>query len=187
LAVDVAGFVMEFLYPAVLHPASIKLQESFLDTHVWNRPLFDAPFAKEIGDEAWRYELGRSIGVVVPDWAVGRPCLIHGDPTLDNTLMTKNMSIRITDPIPPNRLIRPSIQAIDHGKMLQSLLGWEFVLRGIPRIEYDWPNFMWNYESARRAVFWVMVSLKRIALRNNTSQAGKWAERVAGEIQSCDL
>jgi hypothetical protein len=185
LSLNEVSYVMEYLQPADLSTYSLKAQEAFLDINVWDRPLLDAPFTKQIGDESWRNELINSINVEVPDWALDTPCLIHGDPTLDNTLETKAGFIRITDPIPPHRLIRPSIRAIDHGKMLQSLLGWEVVLRGISQAEYRWPGFMENYDTARRAVFWCIVALKRIALRNNTSNAGQWAEQMAKELEQC--
>lgn len=187
LSINATGFVMEYLCQPVLGVESIRMQELFLTANVWNRSLYDAPYAKQTGDDSWRQELSTTIDVKIPDWAMDLPSLIHGDPTLDNTLLTKGHNIRITDPIPPHRLIRPSIRAIDHGKMLQSLLGWEVVLRGIPRIEYNFPEFMWNYTTAKRAVFWAMVSLKRIALRNNACQAGQWAERLAEELEKCEL
>jgi hypothetical protein len=185
LSMDNAGYVMEYLRPARVSYDSLWNQELFLELYVWGRSLEDIPYAKQIGDESWRGELEKSIGVTVPDWALDTTCLIHGDPTLDNTLENKNGSIIVTDPIPPHRLIRPSIKAIDHGKILQSLLGWEVVLRGISCVEYEWPKFMQDYDTARRAVFWAMVALKRIALRNNTSNAGQWAERMAKELESC--
>jgi hypothetical protein len=185
LSMDTTGYVMEYLCPVKVVRDSLLGQEIFLKNRVWNRSLEDVPFAKQIGDESWRNELEKSIGVKVPDWALDTPCLIHGDPTLDNTLGTRSNYIRITDPIPPHRLIRPSIRAIDHGKMLQSLLGWEVVLRGIPRMYYDWPMFMLEYETARQAVFWCMVALKRIVLRNDTTNAGQWAKRMAKELESC--
>jgi hypothetical protein len=185
LSINNTGYVMEYLHPVTIMTSSLYYQELFLDYYVWERSLEDVPYAKQIGDESWRGELEKSIGVTVPDWALDTPCLIHGDPTLDNSLQARNGSLRITDPIPPHRLIRPSIKAIDHGKILQSFLGWEIVLRNIPRVEYEFPCFMDKYETARRAVFWAMVSLKRIGLRNNTTHAGQWAEYIAKELESC--
>jgi len=186
LSFNDTGYVMEYLRPAKMFVNSLREQERFLNLFIWERQLSEAPFTKQIGDESWRLELWETIRVKVPDWALDTPCLIHGDPTLDNTLEGSDTFIRITDPIPPHRLMRPSIRAIDHGKILQSFLGWEVVLRGTPRIEFQWPTFMCSYESARRAVFWCMVALKRIALRNNTSNAGKWAESMAGELEKCE-
>jgi hypothetical protein len=185
ISVDASSYVMEYLRPIWVYEYSLQIQEEFLENRVWNRSLEDIPYAKQIGDESWRIELEKSIGITVPDWALDTHCLIHGDPTLDNTLITTAGEIRIADPIPPHRLIRPSIKAIDHGKMLQSFLGWEVVLRGLERVEYNWPNFMQDYDTARQAVFWTMVALKRISLRNNTYNAGRWAEHMAKELEKC--
>jgi hypothetical protein len=187
LSFNDTSYVMEYLQPTKPLERSIRVQELFLNAYVWNRGLDDAPYAKQIGDESWRSELAESIGIEVPDWALDVPCLIHGDPTLDNTLLTKEGLIRIADPIPPHRLVRPSIMAIDHGKMLQSLLGWEVVLRGMPKVDYIFPEFLEHYDIARRAIFWCIVALKRIALRNNTSNAGQWAKLMAQELQQCVL
>jgi hypothetical protein len=182
------SYVMEYLppYSPFVDPQALLKIEQALEQHVWNRSLDTVPYAKLIGDESWREELATSINVEVPDWAMDEPCLIHGDPTIDNVLMAED-GPRITDPIPPHWLKRPSIKAVDHAKMLQSFLGWEAVLRGTPKIDYKMPNFMMEYKSARRAVFWCIVALKRIALRNNTGCAGVWAEDLAKELMKCEL
>jgi hypothetical protein len=185
LSVNDVSYVMEFLYPIMPDAYALRDQELILKKLVWSRSLEDVPYAKQIDDDSWIIELEKTIGVIVPDWALDTPCLIHGDPTIDNTLVTKEGYIRIADPIPPHRLIRPSIRAIDHSKILQSLVGWEVVLRGNPYIEYAWPKFMEDYDTARRAVFWSMVALKRIALRNSKCNAGKWAVQLSQEFELC--
>jgi hypothetical protein len=185
LSIDDVSYVMEYLHPAEPYLQSIRNQEFMLENLVWKRSLDDVPYAKQIGDESWVRELEKTVGVRVPEWALDEPCLIHGDPTLDNTLVTKTSGIRIADPIPPHRLVRPSIRAVDHGKMLQSFVGWEEVLRGAPHIEYAWPRFMEDYETAQRAVFWSMVALKRIALRNRKCNAGMWAVQISQEFELC--
>jgi hypothetical protein len=185
LSVNDISYVMEFLYPVMPDAYSLLDHELMLEKLIWNRSLDDVPYAKQIGDNSWISELEKTIRVTVPDWALDTPCLIHGDPTIDNTLVTKEGCTRIADPIPPHRLIRPSIKAIDHSKLLQSLVGWEVVLRGAPYVEYAWPKFMEDYDTAMRAVFWGMVALKRIALRNSTSSAGKWAIQMAEEFRLC--
>lgn len=187
LIMDNNSYVMEYLHPAIPHERSLRDIELFLGVYVWKRSFEDVPFAKLVGDEDWKNELAESIGLIVPEWALDTPCVIHGDPTLDNTLITKENHIRIADPIPPHWLVRPSIRAVDHGKILQSFLGWERVLRGIPKVDFILPNFMEEYETARRAIFWCIVALKRIALRNNTSHAGQWAATIAEELGKCEL
>jgi hypothetical protein len=186
-ALNNTSYVMEYLTPQWHNQRTLCIMEKVLTDHVWNRSLVDAPFTKQIGDESWRQELLSTIGVTVPDWALHDDiCLIHGDATLDNTLTNRKGYIRIADPIPPHRLMRPSIRAIDHAKMLQSMLGWEVILRGVDYKPYLWPKFAQDYEVLKRAVFWCMVGLKRIALRDTTNtSAGKWAIRIAGELESC--
>ena len=119
-------------------------------------------------------------------WSRG---VIHGDPTLDNVLMTKDGFMRLTDPIPAKWLRKPSIKAVDHGKILQSLLGWEVVLRGADLIQYEFPWFMsTDASSARDAIFWAKVALERIAKRDIFDAATQWANRVAvGLEELCTL
>ena len=109
--------------------------------------------------------------------------IIHGDPTLDNVLMTKQGFMRITDPIPPQWLRKPSIQAVDHGKILQSLLGWETVLRGAPYIWYKMPKFMCSLATAKEAVFWAMVAIQRIAGRDINDRVTQWATIIGKELE----
>jgi hypothetical protein len=185
LSIDDTSYVMEYLQPVPYFTNTIEVQEMLLNKYVWNKPLSEAPFTKQIGDESWRQELQQTIGVTVPNWALDKVCLIHGDPTIDNTLVDRKNHMKIADPIPPHRLLRPSIRAVDHGKMLQSLLGWEVVLRGMNYTFYSWPKFMQDFDVAKRAVFWAMVALKRIALRDNKSNAGLWAEHIGKELEQC--
>jgi hypothetical protein len=187
LSVNEQSYVMEYLRPTPLFIDSLVKQEQKLAKLVWSRDLDDVPYAKVVDDESWHEELEKTIGIKVPEWAWRNddPCLIHGDPTLDNTYGKKGGGIRIADPIPPHRLIRPSIKAVDHGKILQSLLGWEVVLRGATRLKYEMPSFMKHNSSAMRAIFWCMVALKRIALRNSKGSAGRWAGDIAKELEEC--
>jgi hypothetical protein len=182
LAMNGEGYCMEYLQPFLYEPDTPKEIEFALEHHVWNRK--DLPNAQL--SEVWRKDLKESINIDIPDWAFGTFCVIHGDPTLDNCLMTEDGDIRITDPIPVQWLKRPSIRAIDHGKILQSILGWEVVLRGYPMIRYEWPDFMRDYETACRAVFWCLVALKRIHLRGkDNNQPALWAKHTAEELQEC--
>lgn len=173
------GYVMEYLESIRSGSESIRLIEQVLHHHVWSRPNI-------IFADNWKQELSKTLGFDIPKWALEKPCLIHGDPTIDNTLRTPTGFIRITDPIPPINLMRPSIRSVDCGKMLQSILGWETALRGASFTEYDWPLFMKREDTAQRAVFWCMVALKRISLRNtDKNKPGIWAEVVSKELEKC--
>jgi hypothetical protein len=180
LAIDSDCYCMEYLYPAELSRDSLVVQERILDQYVWWRKY---DWNNGV-DSSWREAIKTKINVEVPDWALDVPEVIHGDPTLDNVLMTEQGFLRITDPIPPRWLNKPSIRAVDHGKIMQSFLGWETVLRGATHIEYDWPQFM-LCEEARSAVFWAMIALKRIAFRDITDSATQWSTMVAKELEQC--
>jgi hypothetical protein len=162
------GFFMEYLLPAELNHDSLIVQEQLL------KPVWEcAP--------SW---ISRDTDkLIIPKWAMGPFCTIHGDPTLDNVLMTMEGFLRITDPIPPYWLRKPSIEAVDYGKMLQSLLGWEVVLRGAQLIEYSWPEFMQDYDEARRAVFWAFVAIQRVVNRDMNDRITQWARPLAKELE----
>jgi hypothetical protein len=178
IAVNDSGYCMEYLHPVIYHPFLGCIVEEILDRHVWGRR--PPPYIP------WKDELITSIKIsreVLEEFSQGQDyCLIHGDATFDNALIAKDGSYRMTDPIPPLYLTRPSIKAIDHGRILQSILGWEVVLRGSPLITYEWPKFMQEEKSARAAIFWCFVVLRRIALKDN-SDAGKWAMSISEELR----
>jgi hypothetical protein len=177
LSINPQGYAMEYLHPITLRPDTLDLLEDHLMAYVWSR----IPIIKDNGK--WKEELKKTINVDIPVWALnGKTCLVHGDCTLDNVLLHPDGTIRITDPIPPQYLNRPSINCIDDGRMLQSFLGWEVVLRGAPSIEYLAPYFLYDAELCKSAIFWCMVTLKRIAAKDTTS-AGQWATRIAGELE----
>jgi hypothetical protein len=178
LAMNHTHYCMEYLNPAQLNTDSLLVVENLLEEFVWYRN--DSRWVNT-DEYAWRYSIYDNLGVDVPNWALGPHCVIHGDPTCDNMLV-RDTELVITDPIPPQWLNKPSIVAVDHGKILQSFLGWETVLRGIPLKEYTWPKFMYNNETARRAVFWAMIAIKRIAFRNMTPRITTWAKLVAEEL-----
>jgi hypothetical protein len=182
LAINGEGYCMEYLQPYLFTSDTPKEIEKALEIHVWNR--IGIPY--EALSDYWRKDLIDTINLEVPEWALDTLCLIHGDPTLDNCLMTEEGGLRITDPIPVSWLKRPSIRAIDHGKILQSILGWEVVLHGYPIIQYKWPDFMQDHDTAYQAVFWCMVALERIHLRGkHDSYPALWAKHVAEELQDC--
>lgn len=172
---------MEWLNTPSYHKQSLSVQENFLEGLVWNKK-YDWVHVKE---EEWQEALSTTIGIKVPPWALDEIAVIHGDPTLDNLLITRKGHIRITDPVPPNWLKKPSIIAVDHGKILQSFLGWETVLRGVPFQQYDFPRFMHQESSAKRAVFWCMVALKRLVFRGYNPNVTLWAKEIGRELEKC--
>jgi hypothetical protein len=178
IAVNDSGYCMEYLSPAPYFPITACILEDILDQHVWGRR--PPPYIP------WKDKLAESINISREQLEAytrnADYCLIHGDATIDNLLIAQDCSYRVTDPIPPLYLTRPSIKAVDQGRILQSILGWEVVLRGVPQIEYTWPKFMQELDSALCAMFWCMVVLRRIAVKDN-SNAGKWAQRISEELR----
>jgi hypothetical protein len=188
ISINSGSYCMEYLHPAFCSDLHLKELEDFLKRNVWNRD----PSWITITEKEWRDPISDLLKIEVPDWALGPMCVIHGDPTYDNLLFKKMdkypYNIRITDPIPPKWLKKPSIKAVDHGKILQSYLGWEVVLRGRSYINFRWPSFMLYDGLTRRAVFWAMISIKRIVFRNYDKRITAWATTVSKELEKlCEL
>ena len=177
--IDKDSYCMEFLFPAIHHIDSLIVQERMLKNHVWIR---DPTYMAKPTEMSWRKALLTKISVDVPDWALEPISVIHGDPTCDNVLATKDGHLRFIDPIPPLWLNKPSIRAVDCGKMLQSFLGWEVVLRGVEPVQFAWPEFMRDFDSAKRAVFWAMVAIKRLIYRDISDAVTLWAVQVDKEL-----
>ena len=187
LAMGTSSYCMQFLFPVEHNAESLVVQEQLLAKYVWTHSsvwIFECLSFRQDA-LSWQEALKSKINIEVPEWAMEEISVIHGDPTLDNVLMTADGFLRITDPIPPQWLGKPSIKGVDHGKLLQSFLGWEVVLRGMEPIRYEWPLFMQHGSLARRAIFWAMVAVKRIAYRDMSDSITQWANKVAKELEQC--
>jgi hypothetical protein len=93
-----------------------------------------------------------------------RACLTHGDPTLDNVMLRNELFV-ITDPIPATPAI-PDLWAVDLGKILQSLVGYESARYGTPQhnpLQVTPRTLLrtleWNDQI--RAVYWCVVHFLR--------------------------
>ena len=65
-------------------------------------------------------------------------CEIHGDPTLDNCMLkvgddAGQHELRVVDPIPFESSAMPPLRVVDLGKMLQSCLGYEWLIEKFSR------------------------------------------------------
>ncbi len=164
---------------------------------VWTKPFSNPPAA-----ELWIKELCAFIieraqpeeldayGQLIEDLFVARPLdkysMIHGDPTLANTMVrtaplgTISMLV-LCDPIPPKGKIPPHF-TVDLGKLLQSAIGWEA------------HQFGWRYSVHRciktvlegyekldiaRAWFWCAVHCLRILPYADKMEDRKWARERA--------
>ena len=150
------GYVMELLQkPDYTDRYLLQKVEKQLRLHIWNRPAI--PIST---DKTWIQSLEK-FGVVGKSWyAVENSCLVHGDPTLSNTLLRGDQLI-IADPRPPRDFV-PQSKETDMGRILQSFFGWEHVAYGWPIVEYYPPEFWYDLTLRKRAEFWAGAAAARI-------------------------
>lgn len=119
------------------------------------------------------------------DLPLGAPESMHGDPTLAN-VMLRNGELVICDPIPAGGKI-PAHWTVDVGKLLQSAIGWERHLYGMP-IERDAcvRAVLGDLDELhqRRCWFWCMVHLLRIIPYAHSTCTAEWCYRRASIIYS---
>jgi hypothetical protein len=148
-----------------------------LKNHIWCRPLpwqntgwrqlLAAWYAREIGSHftdpmmvAKLLEKLYPVGTRYPQ------CMIHGDPTVANLGYDDVDNMILLDPLPPKGKM-PGFATVDIGKLMQSYIGWEYVLLG------QKPPDIHNYRTAKmlrgfsrlevdRVLFWLYVHLVRI-------------------------
>lgn len=139
------GYAMERLNPCPTLISAGTLTEatlSILMNHVWIRPanvgLFDFDVhTAYVTERLERYapwaETGMRMLFDRVRWREVQRGAIHGDPTFENIMVDDDGRVVITDPLPPNNYI-PHLIAVDVGKILQSLYGYEHVKTG----RYPW-------------------------------------------------
>jgi len=99
------------------------------------------------------------------DWDAVPHCLTHGDPTFDNVMLNDSNHLVLIDPLPGTPAV-PDVRAVDIGKILQSVVGWERARYGEPGLTAD-PDDVLNSvchddENERRAAwYWCAVHLLR--------------------------
>jgi len=149
------GYVMERLAPAPYTEDLLLRIETLLEHKVWNRPALPSTM-----DSDWRDHL-RLYGVETPDWVVPTDyCLVHGDPTVSNTLV-RGTTLMLCDPRPP-RVFIPQCRESDMGRILQSLFGWEEIAYDAPHIDWWLPKFYRDLVYKRKAIFWCGAAAARI-------------------------
>lgn len=137
---DDRSYVMERLMPWVgraegsVEDWSVAAYR-LLATKVWNRPALVHDFNWRRNLRAWLegqdcQGLIRALDTEY-DGVVCTPCLTHGDPTLANSYHGPDGLLRLADPLVPGGKV-PSLREVDIGKLLQSITGFERVLRGRP-------------------------------------------------------
>lgn len=145
------GYVMERLHvatPITAEQMELWLQQvlHLLATAVWRLPpaihrpkaLWHAALVEWAIPYPW-LELQQMMAYLYPELEPVE-VLTHGDPTLANVLWVPGVAphyepqLRIGDPLVPRPYI-PSVSAVDRGKVLQSVMGWEH------HLDSTWPTF----------------------------------------------
>ena len=168
-------YVSEMLDQAPMDKSLVRRIEDLLARQVWSRHPVTIP-----GSTYWKNETHRLFGIRVPGWVEsGARCLIHGCPTMENTLV-RGDEIRICDPY--LRPYVPQMMEVDCGRMLQSALWWERIL-GDPAQKQLEPKWWSSEEIRRRAIFWCGAAAVRIQAREKMSGEPRhavmaWCERV---------
>lgn len=169
-------------------PAEVEYEDSTATTVKYHR-LCDAFGLDEVRIQL--DELSRGIF-----WRDLKRCLTHGDPTFDNVMFREDdaqTGVVIADPIPATPAI-PDIRAVDLGKILQSLLGWEEIrydlrsfklrigtedLHRCVRDENEWrATIFWSIVHMLRAMPYVDDNVRtKLKGRINAAFALRWSSR----------
>lgn len=163
------GYAMERLRQSTPAVDTLVLARASLEKLVWCREPAEP-------EQEWLQDFSTRFLYYAPDFSRDeKPCLIHGDPTLGNVVLTDG-GVRILDPKPPARGI-PSFRSVDLGKMLQSMLGWEQLRTGRRRpYRLDSPLVDLSDDELMRVAFWCTVHLRRIMQREpKESPTWLWA------------
>lgn len=179
------GYTMERLEqfpPPADQEAIFNLAQSVIKTlagQVWTRPT---AFPHDVG---WRTDLrlwceANASWLPVMNHHAAPPVLTHGDPTFANLMLTAQGGLKLIDPSPPRPGI-PSLPAVDLGKVVQSLMGWE------ARLDPAWPQpgprvlkeFLQclSPEARLGALFWGAFACARVMVRAKTDDIREWGKR----------
>lgn len=111
---------------------------------------------------------------------------IHGDFTLAN-MMCRGAQLVLIDPIPATGKV-PPLREVDYGKLMQSALGWEYLLTGAPPVRNESLIDLVYRESYKdglpkqRVEFWTMVHLARTIPYARNGMIRDWAEAHSKRI-----
>lgn len=190
------GYIMELLDQAPRRGMDeLNLIQKRLEDMVWNRPArgnhewtpWLQPLISWAKDSPWTLGAIRKFYPVQP---VHGYCLIHGDPTLANLMIRKDGYLVISDPMPRlwYRKEIPERKEVDLGKILQSAIGWEYML-GVPlalnRNEQQVLDKL-SHQERLGALLWASIHLARIAIRcvtdNKRPDIREWAKKMSKEM-----
>lgn len=143
------GYIMEKLlephYQDWDHERTLLELFNLLEQHVWSQPgrLAFRPLKTlhKVGMVMRKYDVKCADGYALPlgfttiwagiKWGSLKTCQTHGDPTFDNIMVRPNIAeeLVLVDPIPATPEV-PHLRAVDTGKLLQSIIGYEAVKYG---------------------------------------------------------
>ena len=144
-----------------------------LDAHIWSVPP-SVNISMELHTEkvdalAREWLTGKSVLRLLKvrervEWDSLRKCLTHGDPTYDNVMVHPNGRIILIDPIPATSAV-PDLMAVDIGKIMQSLKGYE-EMRYAPYLvvdagELDTLHYLVSEIEWEAAEYWCIVHFLR--------------------------
>lgn len=115
-------------------------------------------------------------------------CDTHGDPTFEN-VMRRAHTLVLTDPLPDRVLSGelPSVRALDLGKVLQSVIGYEYVKSGTVGSIHGLEFSSWTWDVVRRffsvkemhlAEFFLCVHVARLIPYQPDSQVDLWEQAL---------
>jgi aminoglycoside phosphotransferase (APT) family kinase protein len=176
-------------------PALARRAIDALKFSVWSRPAkvqmdvqAHADKVAGIATDSQYERLQRAYSKI--EWDRLPTCLTHGDPTFDNLMWGKDGSIVLIDPIPATPAV-PDIRAVDLGKMLTSVYGFETMRYGYEKMtqQNDTVSVI-EYVAGRNeqlaAQYWCAIHFLRAApymptddIRKEMSDA---ADRILGAL-----
>jgi len=177
------GFAMELLLPCPTDPEWASEAAYIAAASFWNhRP------AVSVSTAEWRSCLRDTLEIEAPDWTwIGeRPCAVHGDLTLCNTMLRQTEHGRTMvfgDPVYPERV--PQIAVVDQARIVQSMMGWE-IMTGYQTEHVVWhePSFLYvGNNTIPRIAFWVFVMMSRIAASPNALEERVWASHIRDQLR----
>ena len=168
------GYIMECLDELprdLIHPDRVlTAMHDALSGNVWNRKPritfdMDAHEKKMRGLLAGQEQLASRLADVRMNvaWDKLTLCLAHGDPTYDNVMLRNRTEVVIIDPITATHAV-PDMKSVDIGKMLQSVVGFEFARygdRSFAGASMERFSTMFNTEDWYAGLYWCTVHLIR--------------------------
>jgi len=163
------GYIMETLQRADRDDQRLLIaMERALHRHVWFLPG---------AEKDWLTPLRQRIECPAPpDHGPARRT--HGDSTVSNAMRRGDRTLVIIDPLPPRPHVAECPEA-DMGRLLQSALGWEVLMYGDEDMLWDPPEFWFDDQLRRAALWWCGATARRIMIGETRPVVLAWCVAVA--------